>query len=97
MAMNTPGGNSTLRILALTSGLGCSVAAALIGLIGGGVLLDRRFETSPIWTLVGLGAGLIVVAIEMLTIVRISRSRSASTPFPRSSRPPDPGDDEDDY
>lgn len=92
--MNTPGGNSTLRILALTSGLGCSVAVVLIGLIGGGIFLDRRYDTSPVWTLIGVAAGLVVVVIEMATIVRISRSRSASAKWPRSSRPPDPEDDE---
>ena len=95
MAMNTQGGNSTLRILAMTSGLGCSVAVVLIGLIGGGIYLDGRFDTSPIWTLVGLVAGIIVIAVEMATIVRISRSRSASAAWPRSSRPPDPEDDGD--
>ena len=97
MAMNTRGGNSTLRILALTSGLGCSVAAVLIGLIGGGIFLDRRFDSSPVWTLVGLAVGLIVVVVEMVTIVRISRTRSAAVAWPRSSRPPDPEDDGDDY
>lgn len=96
MAMNTQGGNSTLRILALTSGLGCSVAVVLIGLIGGGIFLDRRFDTSPVWTLVGLATGIVVIVIEMATIVRISRTRSASAAWPRSSRPPDPEDDEDD-
>ncbi len=93
--MNGFGGNtSTLRILSLTSGLGCSVAVVLIAFIGGGIFLDGRFDSSPVWTLVGVGAGVVAVVMEMAAIVRMSRSRSASGAWPRSSRPPDPEEDE---
>ena len=88
-------GNSTLRILALTSGLGCSVAFVLIALIGGGIFLDRRLDSAPLWTLVGVTLGIVAVTIELAAIVRISRERSSQTPWPRSSRPPDRPDDED--
>lgn len=87
--------NSTLRILALTSGMGCSVAVVLIAFIGGGIFLDGRFDSSPIWTLVGVGVGITAVGMELAAIVRISRTRAASVPWPKSSRPPDPDDDDD--
>lgn len=89
-------GNSTLRILGLTSGLGCSVAFVLIAFIGGGIFLDGRLDSAPIWTLVGVAAGILAVGIELTAIIRISRERSAQTPWPRSSRPPDPDEAEDD-
>lgn len=97
MTSESPGnGSSTLRILGITSGLGCSVAFILIASIGGGILLDRRLDSSPVWTLIGVGIGIVAVVIEMATIVRMSRARSASAAWPRSSRPPDPEDERDD-
>jgi F0F1-type ATP synthase assembly protein I len=87
-------GNPTLRLLGLTSGLGCSIAFILLVLIGGGIALDRTFDTSPLWTLVGVTAGVLAVAGELIAIVRISQSRAAQKPFPRSSRPPEPDDEE---
>ncbi len=88
-------GNPTLRLLGLTSGLGCSIAFILLALIGGGIWLDRQLGTDPLWTLIGVTLGVLAVAIELATIVRISRSRANQRPWPRSSRPPDP--DEDDW
>lgn len=93
--MNGLGGNnSTLRILSLTTGMGCSVAVVLIAFIGGGIFLDGRFDSSPLWTLVGVAVGVIAVGMEMAAIVRLSKTRSASGAWPRSSRPPDPDEDE---
>jgi F0F1-type ATP synthase assembly protein I len=47
-----------LRAVGVATGLGCSIVAALILCIGGGVWLDSRFGTSPILTLSGVVLGL---------------------------------------
>lgn len=88
-------GNPTLRLLGLTSGLGCSIAFILLVLIGGGIALDRWLDSDPLWTLVSVTVGVITVAGQLILLVRISKSRAAQKPFPHSSRPPDPEDDED--
>lgn len=91
----TGSGGPNLRILALTSGMGCSVAIVLIAFIGGGIYLDGRFDSSPVWTLVGVGIGVVAVGMELAAIVRLSRTRAAAVPWPKSSRPADPDDDGD--
>jgi hypothetical protein len=90
-----PAPNPTLRLLGLTSGLGCSIAFLLLALIGGGIWLDRRLGTDPAWTLVGVTVGVLAVSIELVAIVRISRSRANQQPWPKSSRPPEPDEDQD--
>ena len=49
-----------LRAVGVATGLGCSIVAALILCIGGGVWLDSRFGTSPVLTLLGVVLGLVV-------------------------------------
>ncbi len=97
MAQDTAGseGNPTLRLLGLTSGLGCSIAFILLALIGVGIWLDRRFDSEPLWTLVGVVIGVLAVATELTMLVRISRSRLNQRPWPKSSRPPEPDEDDD--
>lgn len=83
------------RILALTSGLGCSVMVILLAFIGGGIYLDRRLDTVPIWTVVGVVIALTLVGFQLWMIVRISREKAAQVPWPRSSVPGAYDDDDD--
>lgn len=96
----TPGNeqSSTLRSVALASGFGCSVISILVLLVGGGLLLDRHFETSPLWALIGISLGLITIVTEFAFLIRSSR-RESTTTSGRVRRPAPPvrpdWDDED--
>ena len=47
------------------SGLGCTVVVSLLLCIGGGILLDRWLETSPIFTLSGMLLGLFAAGYSL--------------------------------
>jgi ATP synthase protein I len=75
--------SSTLRSVALASGFGCSVISVLVLLVGGGLLLDRHFETAPLWTVLGIALGLVTIVTEFAFLIRSSRRESAARPGPR--------------
>ena len=78
---------STVRSVALASGFGCSVIALLVLFVGGGLLLDRHYASTPLWTLVGVAVGLIAIVAEFAFLVRSSRRESAASPGRRAVRP----------
>jgi ATP synthase protein I len=47
-----------IRELAFYSSLGFSVALSIFIGLGIGVYLDRRFDSTPVWTLIFLGLGI---------------------------------------
>ena len=55
----------TLRLL----GIGWYVAVCIGGGTYGGFLLDRRFELSPLLTLLGLGLGIAVAVVGMMRMI----------------------------
>ena len=60
-----------MRAVGVATGLGCSIVAALVLCIGGGVWLDSRFGTSPLWTLIGVALGLIVAAYQLWELTKV--------------------------
>lgn len=67
----TPEQRARLGAVGIASGLGCSVVVSLLVFIGGGVLLDRSFDTAPLWTLVGVAIGLIASGYQLWELTRI--------------------------
>lgn len=67
----TPEQRAELGSVGLAAGLGCSVVASLILLIGGGVALDRVFATTPLLTLAGVGLGLVVAGYQLYELSRV--------------------------
>lgn len=61
---------NTIRTLALASQLGATLAGPFVVFIGGGVLLDRKVHTSPIFLLIGIVIGFIVAGVGLYDIVR---------------------------
>ena len=55
----------TLRLL----GIGWYVAVCIAGGTYGGFLLDRKFELSPLLTLLGLGLGIAVAVVGMMRML----------------------------
>lgn len=54
-----------LNQVAVASGLGCSIVASIVLSIGGGVLLDRVLDTTPVLTLIGVAFGLVVAGYQL--------------------------------
>jgi putative Ca2+/H+ antiporter (TMEM165/GDT1 family) len=69
----------TRRSLSLVSGLGFSIALCLGVSILGGVWLDERFQSRPIFVFVGILFGLFGAGSIMYSLAR-PRSRSKSLP-----------------
>lgn len=59
-----------LRLLAIASQLGFGIAGPLIVFIAGGVFLDKKIGTSPLFLLVGVVFGLIGAGYAMYDLVR---------------------------
>lgn len=53
------------QAVGVASGLGCTVVVSLLLCIGGGIILDRWLDTSPIFTLSGMVLGLIAAGYSI--------------------------------
>ncbi len=72
-----------LRVIGVATGLGCSIVVALILCIGGGVLLDRQFGTSPILTLLGVALGLATAGYQLWELAKVGNSKAQAGPLTR--------------
>ncbi len=72
-----------LRVIGVATGLGCSVVVALVLCIGGGVLLDRQFGTSPIFTLLGVTLGLVTAGYQLWELAKVGNSKAQAGPLTR--------------
>lgn len=57
--------------LAVTMGFGIAISLAV--LVGGGVWLDIRLNSAPLWTIIGLALGLIAAGYQLYELVLASR------------------------
>lgn len=90
--LTTTGSASMLRPLAIASGLGCTTVVIFAIFIGGGLWLDHHFDTSPVWTLIGIAVGVVALGAEFVTLARSSKGIRWNN---RGARPvPDEDDDE---
>jgi F0F1-type ATP synthase assembly protein I len=75
--------NDELRVIGVATGLGCSIVVALILCIGGGVLLDRQFGTSPVFTLLGVALGLATAGYQLWELTKVGNSKAQAGPLTR--------------
>lgn len=81
-----------LRAIGVATGLGCSIVAALVLCIGGGVWLDDRFGTSPVLTLLGVALGLVVAGYQLWELAKVGSKTARPGPVTRTiARLPMPG------
>lgn len=73
-----------LRVIGVATGLGCSIVAALILCIGGGVFLDRRFGTTPVLTLLGVALGMAAAGYQLWELVKIGSKTEQAGPVTRT-------------
>ncbi len=73
-----------LRAVGVATGLGCSIVAALVLCIGGGVWLDSRFGTSPLLTLLGVVLGLVVAGYQLWELTKVGSKTAHPGPMART-------------
>lgn len=72
-----------LRVIGVATGLGCSIVVALVLCIGGGVLLDRQFGTSPVFTLLGVALGLMTAGYQLWELTKLGNTKTQAGPLTR--------------
>lgn len=65
-------------------GLGFSTVASLVVIIGGGILLDRWLDTTPVLTLVGVAIGLIAAGYQLWELALLGRPDREDGPLGRA-------------
>lgn len=70
-----------LRRIAMASTLGFGTALSLALFVAGGVWLDRRLDTVPALTLVGLAIGLIAAGYQLYELALIGRNDRDNGPI----------------
>jgi len=90
------GDNSLVKALALATQLGFAVAGPLVVFIGGGVWLDGKLHTAPLFFLLGLALGLVSAGGALYQIAVVGGSKGRSTTTSRTRRPVDLSGENDD-
>ena len=67
--------------IGLAATLGFGIAISLAVLVGGGVWLDLRLNSAPLWTIIGLVLGLIAAGYQLYELVLASRKDRDSGPI----------------
>lgn len=67
--------------VAVTLGFGTAVSLALLA--GAGVWLDTRFDTAPLWSLIGLFLGLIAAGYQLYELALASQKDRENGPLGR--------------
>ena len=73
-----------LRAIGVATGLGCSIVAALVLCIGGGVWLDSRFGTTPVLTLIGVVLGLAAAGYQLWELAKVGSKTAQPGPVTRT-------------
>ncbi len=67
---------ATLRALALVSGLGFAIAIPLGLFLAGGLWLDGRFGTAPLFMLLGILLGLVAAGFSIKELLAFQRGEA---------------------
>ena len=73
-----------VKMVGLATGLGISVVVSLIVFIGLGILIDHWLARSPVFTLIGVGVGLIAAGYQLYELVLVSDRKRRNGPIGRS-------------
>ena len=73
-----------VQAIGAAQGLGCGIVASLIVFIGLGIFLDRKFDSLPILTLVGVVIGLIAAGYQLYELALVGRKDRDSGPLGRA-------------
>ncbi len=77
----SPEQRAQLSAAGAAAGLGCSIVATIVVMVGGGILLDRVLDTSPVLTLVGVAIGLAGAMYQLFELSRVGRPPDQAPPI----------------
>lgn len=72
-----------LQSIGVAVTLGFGTAVSLAALAGGGVWLDTKFDTAPLWSLIGLFLGLIAAGYQLYELALASQNNRENGPLGR--------------
>ena len=79
----TPDQRAQMEAVGTASGLGCAIVATMLVFIGGGIVLDRWLDSSPLLTLIGLALALIGAGYQLYELTLIGRKDRPPGPVGR--------------
>jgi len=72
-----------MEAVGTASGLGCAIVATMLVFIGGGIVLDRWLDSSPLLTLIGLALALIGAGYQLYELTLVGRKDRPPGPVGR--------------
>lgn len=79
-----PDNTDDAKVVGLAAGLGCAVVASLISAVGLGIFLDQWLDKTPVFTLIGVGLGLIAAGYQLYELVLVSSRGNRRGPIART-------------
>ncbi len=64
-------------------GMGCSIVASILISILGGLLIDQFANTTPVFTLIGVGLGLFLAGYQLWELAQLSSKSARVGPVAR--------------
>ncbi len=77
--------NQDARRIAMATTLGFGIALSLALMVGGGVWLDQKLGTTPLFTLIGLALGLFSAGYQLYELALIGQKDRENGPIGRAS------------
>jgi F0F1-type ATP synthase assembly protein I len=79
----SPQDRERLGAAGAATGLGCSIVVTVILFIGGGILIDQKADTSPVFTLIGVAIAVVASGYELYEMSQVGRSDRKPGPLTR--------------
>lgn len=76
--------NRDLKRIGTATTLGFGVALSLALMVGGGVWLDGRLDTAPVFTLIGLALGLVSAGYQLYELALLGQKDRENGPMGRA-------------
>ncbi len=78
-----PEQRAQLATAGTAAGMGCSIAATIVLMVLGGVLLDQWLDTTPVFILIGVLLGLVGAGYQLWELAQLSSKQARVGPVAR--------------
>ena len=79
----TPEEREQLASAGMAWGMGCSIVVSILISILGGLLIDQAADTTPLFTLIGVGLGLFLAGYQLWELAQLSSKAEKVGPVAR--------------
>jgi F0F1-type ATP synthase assembly protein I len=79
----TPEERAQLASAGMAWGMGCSVVASILISVIGGLLIDQATDRTPLFTLIGVGLGLLLAGYQLWELAQLSSKAGKVGPVAR--------------